>query len=1617
MTRQGLPESGRRDDDDDDEEEEKEEEEEDGDGGGSGGGDDEEEEEEEEEEEDGDGGDEDEEEEEEEEEEDGDGGGGGGDEEEEEEDEDDGGGGGGDDEEEEEEEEEEDGDGGGGGGGDEEEEEEEEDEEEEDDDGRRGDDDDEEEEEDGDGGGGGDDEEEEEEEEDDDNGRRDDDEEEEEEEDGDGGGGGGGDDEEEEEEEEEDGDGGGDDEEEEEEEEEEEDDDGGGGGDDEDEEEEEEEDDDDGRRGDDDDDDEDEEEEEEDGDGGGSCGGDDEEEEEEEDGDGGGGGGGYEEEEEEEEEDGGCGYARNGDAGQRKYYLHARTKQERELWVGALSLLLKTKVVMKNKSSQKEGYLYRMKNAAKISLDTDRLGAVAIDTHQRAWDKYFCTLEDTTLYLYKRRGDQKSFQTIPIPPGSVVGTYPGHANIFSFAPTGDEGQKLYFYKALSTEDSVDWVQKLRNSVGPMGNVHKASIFEGYLYKTGAKKGDGWRKRWAVLFPDKLSYYRKRLDLEPAGSIPLSGGAEVEMDHASTENPYGFYVAPSGDDDARRYKFQAMNGTDLRRWVSRIDLTIRQMERKEYESSVLEDYFWRLEGAMAGAAVGTGMLSGQWVKRFFVLFPRKLCVYKRRADREPLFSTELDGASVIETLSDADIKAKGIKLSARSFYFSIVRNRDEGAKICYASARSVEDRTTWVDALSSVVATMDKHLHVASLREQYFAFRSADMTGKEKWTNRYIVLFQDKLEMYKGRDDIEPVSSISLKFGTKYGIVDSTLEDSSKDASKDGKEEEEEDKDATKQDGGKECCFTVSETGDATEKNAWELKGAQTNVKRWMRDLNLVAKPVKKARGSVHEGYLSKLGGLNSNKYQQRYFVVVDGYLYWFRSKRDHKYSGLLELTEEIKITPLDTPMHGLSITGGEKQYVLAAESEQEQGKWLEVLKNEVAKAQTSALFGAPLEYAMLYSNYDVIPTPIAETILFLLKPGASHLQTEGLLVDPVPSTSTKLTTVLDAFRGGTQPNLDDPRIAAACLSVYLCSLEDPLLSHPIYRRVKYLFDKYEPAQVLPPDAPVDKNLTSLVLPPDAPEDKNLTSLVLPPDAPVDKNLTSLVLPPDAPVDKNLTSLVADALEALPRLQHNVLCYVLNFLHQLIQEIGNGVTAYALAQRLFTAFIPLLNKEVANNNNNNNNDKRPKTPLHKLRMLATTQQPALTPMHGKDKDHLGTQPEGDVSPARVSPGASPRGSLELHMQTIKEEKDRGIYVLSRLIVGYRDIFPRGAPVPMRRIDQKELEELMQRVQVSLNDVLSTEDALIYYRLFCQENFVPENLACYEEVHRWNINAKENKEGDLNEARRIVQIYLSGGEMQVNVSSRFNKAASELLSVPDDYVVPLNVFDGLLIELKRLLSSNSFARFKKSKYWGNIVMFFKEHSERDEMRSSVPEVPDVPAGEVVDSAPHTVPDTPSSGGHLTLTVIDHEKDESRPTSPLSLDHSRSDFETGEDGSMQLNTETADSSHMEARVLRAPTVPAELLAGGKEKDIEGESIVLLSPDIPHRDLHGRDSLMHSGTSTPNSLVASLSYADMPPHPPASPLPDFNGLLDLNKLITESIPKGDQWGTENIIRDFLIN
>lgn len=232
--------------------------------------------------------------------------------------------------------------------------------------------------------------------------------------------------------------------------------------------------------------------------------------------------------------------------------LRAETKEQREEWFVAMKALQAHREKFTSDKPVAQGTLSDLQPVPQLADDkfvdknSFREGYLLKDGAGRGMSKtrYFVLLPGELRY-YKHPKDPKPLGTILLDNKSVLQPSKEAAHCFFVVPVPNGRQ--YVLTAKDSQDEINWLDAFRRSQPSMNILRKAddapvfeaqefkkstrSIKEGFMLKQG-HINKSWKRRYFVLEPTLLVYYKCQTDKEAKGQVAL--GAEGDFVTAETD---------------------------------------------------------------------------------------------------------------------------------------------------------------------------------------------------------------------------------------------------------------------------------------------------------------------------------------------------------------------------------------------------------------------------------------------------------------------------------------------------------------------------------------------------------------------------------------------------------------------------------------------------------------------------------------------------------------------------------------------------------------------------------------------------------------------------------------------------------------------------------------------------------------------------------------------------------------------------------------------------------------------------------------------------------------------------------------------------------------------------
>lgn len=460
--------------------------------------------------------------------------------------------------------------------------------------------------------------------------------------------------------------------------------------------------------------------------------------------------------------------------GGRTFTLSCFNEDDRRDWIRTIQRLIIAKTAPKSPNCTREGWLYL--------------------AHKHSWLHRYFVLLNGKLDYYRHKMDDVAEGTIDLTLGArmqkteegkarglltAVGGISSQTNLFaakselrmegviSLAETYDSIARVYQLSSTRREDVDQWATSLgqvisQNSGKGKGSTYPGSLLEGYLNKCNAAM-NRWNHRYFVLFEDKVLYFKNKGDhlLSPAGEILLPSGFEMSLEPEVSNPDYEqvkslnmanlMSVCSSGDEGERRLYMQAKDLTERNAWMSALTLLWKKKLHRVNPSSLRECY------VCTQGRTGLGK-----PKRYLVLLPDKLCLFKKRMDDVAEKEIALVPGTCLERDSGPSAKdGNGVEVNLDRRLICTEYGDDSGRRTMLEFSET-ETREDWMNALNGL-GFMSSKIKPGSLKEGY----GKKMGAKRKaWKQRYFVLSDKAITYYVKLRDTEAAGMIDLTEGTK-----------------------------------------------------------------------------------------------------------------------------------------------------------------------------------------------------------------------------------------------------------------------------------------------------------------------------------------------------------------------------------------------------------------------------------------------------------------------------------------------------------------------------------------------------------------------------------------------------------------------------------------------------------------------------------------------------------------------------------------------------------------------------------------------------------------------------------------------------------------------------------
>ncbi|KAF8920358.1 hypothetical protein CPB85DRAFT_1211936 [Mucidula mucida] len=174
--------------------------------------------------------------------------------------------------------------------------------------------------------------------------------------------------------------------------------------------------------------------------------------------------------------------------------------------------------------------------------------------------------------------DSDSILSPDVTPSGMVGAG-GHGGAMTQPPLSSIAEARSNSGGEDTDDDEDEEEGGWKTAARHNSVDESVIKAGYLWKKGERRKT-WKKRWFVLRPTQLAYYKTNAEYQLLRLLDLSDiHSCTQVSLKKHDNTFGL-VSP-----VRTFYLQAKTPNEVREWISAIDETRQMLMSTSTQSSV------------------------------------------------------------------------------------------------------------------------------------------------------------------------------------------------------------------------------------------------------------------------------------------------------------------------------------------------------------------------------------------------------------------------------------------------------------------------------------------------------------------------------------------------------------------------------------------------------------------------------------------------------------------------------------------------------------------------------------------------------------------------------------------------------------------------------------------------------------------------------------------------------------------------------------------------------------------------------------------------------------------------------------------------------------------------
>lgn len=380
-------------------------------------------------------------------------------------------------------------------------------------------------------------------------------------------------------------------------------------------------------------------------------------------------------------------------------------------------------------------------DSATILQNCQLQGYIAQQRKSGGYAQRFAILHMDKIYCYKHSNDYAQPKAIiELTRDTIVQSDASNPMLFSVV-TGQAEEETYKFMCENEGDRHEWCLAIQANVATMFAAGNGERFRGYLWKTKKGVTGNFKRRFVVLFDDKLRCYEDHTLAVPKGDIFLSSTTEISyVPEAPRANTFSIQTGTS-----RPIYFAAAIDSDLHLWINEIARAceILPASSDKEPGVIFSGFMWKL---------GEYTIMGGYSRRFFRLYPNRLAYYVKDTDPKPRGEIPLSAKSLLGHL-------KEIK-RPHAFYVS---STPVDRKFCL-SCDNAENMEQWMQAIKGVIDELSDQPSISGTPlkvQKGYLLKTGSHGPKKGFERRYCILTFDRLQYFQSITHKTPKGEILL----------------------------------------------------------------------------------------------------------------------------------------------------------------------------------------------------------------------------------------------------------------------------------------------------------------------------------------------------------------------------------------------------------------------------------------------------------------------------------------------------------------------------------------------------------------------------------------------------------------------------------------------------------------------------------------------------------------------------------------------------------------------------------------------------------------------------------------------------------------------------------------